>query len=496
MTIAMRVPPQTKFSSRGLVVGAGLCALAIFAGGAASAETLQQALRDAYRYNPALDSQRAQQRATDEQVPIALGGYRPSVDATADVGYTNRRVRPDGGGAGGETHPRGWSVTGTQPVFDGFQTLNAVRAAEAQVRGGRATLRAVETQVLLDAVTAYIDVVRDQAIVRLQENNVVVLTRELKATQDRFAVGEVTRTDVAQAQARRAAAVSQLDSARGNLKISRATYERVIGHPPSNLEIPPTPEALLPKTLQDAVAVGIQENPNVIAALYAEQQARHTVDQIWGRLLPQANIDATYSQRFGDAQGIEQVDTTNVTGRLTWQLYDAGINQAQVRQAKQTHIARLQDIEDFRAQATANVVSAWSQLQAARAQLVSDMAQVEANQIALTGVREEERVGQRTVLDVLNAELELVTSQVNLVTTRRNVLFSAFGTLAAMGRLTAERLALATDVYDPEAHYFEVRRKWGGVNITHQDGRREFLNTWETQVVPTSPSPPPGKPIK
>lgn len=470
-----------------------LCLEPLPTAGSASAESLKQALRDAYRYNPTLDSQRAQVRAIDEQVPIARSGYRPTVTGTADVGYENRRVRPNVSGTGGETHPRGWSVNTTQPIFDGFQTLNAVRTAEAQVREGRSNLRSVETQVLLDAVTAYIDVVRDQAIVRLQENNVVVLTRELKATQDRFAVGEVTRTDVAQAQARRAAAVSQLDSARGNLKISRAAYERVIGHPPSNLEIPQPPEALLPKTLQDAIAIAIQENPNVVAALYREQAARHTVDQIWGQLLPQVQVDASYAQRFGDSQTIDQVDTTTVTGRLTWPIYQGGLVHAQVRQAKQTHIARLQEVEEFRAQAIANVVSAWSQLQAARAQLVSDQAQVEANQIALTGVREEERVGQRTVLDVLNAELELVTSQVNLVVTRRNLLFAAYSTLAAMGRLTAERLALDTAVYDPEAHYFEVRNKWGGLSITHADGRREVLQAWDTEVVPAPRTAKPSK---
>ena len=463
--------------------------LAVLLTSGVSAETLQQALRDAYRYNPVLDSQRAQLRATDEQVPIALSGYRPIVTGTADAGYDMRRIKPNAQGSQSglqsETHPRGYAVTGTQPIFDGFQTLNTVRVAEASVREGRANLVIVESQVLLDASTSYVDVLRDQAIVRLQENNVVVLTRELKATQDRFAVGEVTRTDVAQAQARRAAAVSQLDLARGNLKTSRANFEQVVGHPPSNLVVPPMPESLLPKSITDAQGIATQENPNVVAALYREQAARHTVDQLWGQLLPQVQVDASYSRRYDESESIDQIDTTTVTGRVTWPIYQGGIVHAQVRQAKQTHIARLQEVEQFRAQATANIVTTWSQLTAARAQLVSDMAQVEANQIALTGVREEERVGQRTVLDVLNAELELVNSQVNLAITRRNVLFSAYSVLSAMGRLTAERLALATEVYDPEAHYFEVRRKWGGLSITRGDGRPEAVDEWNTQVRPS-----------
>ncbi len=323
---------------------------------------------------------------------------------------------------------------------------------------------------------------RDQAVVQLRENNVNVLTRELKATQDRFAVGEVTRTDVAQAQARRAGAVSDLDAARANLKTSRASYERTIGHPPSNLVVPPLPEKLLPTTLEAAQGIAIQENPNVVAALYREQQARYLVDRIWGEKLPDAQLDAAYSRRFDPSRTIDQLDSTTVTARLTVPIYQGGEVDARVRQAKQTHIARLQDVELFRTQAIANAVTAWSQLQAARAQLISDQATVSANQTALTGVREEERVGQRTLLDVLNAELELVTSQVNLVTTRRNLLVASYSLISAIGRLNAQRLALGTQVYDPEAHYFDVRRKWGGLSITHSDGRREILDVWDTQV--------------
>jgi outer membrane protein len=454
----------------------------------ASAETLLQALTDAYRYNPQLDSQRAQQRATDEEVPRAKSGYRPVITGNADVGYETDRIRPKQlGSPSGEIHPRGYGLNVTQPIFNGFQTTNQVRISEALVREGRSNLEATEQQILLDAVTAFGDVLRDQAVVQLRENNVNVLTRELKATQDRFSVGEVTRTDVAQAQARRAGAVSDLDAARANLKTSRAAYERIIGHPPSNLTVPPIPENLIPKALEGAQGIALQENPNVVAALYREQQARFTVDRIWGELLPSAQIDADYTRRYDPSRSIDQLDTGTVTGRVTVPIYQGGEVEARVRQAKQTHIARLQEVELVRTQAIANVVTAWSQLQAARAQLVSDQATVSANQIALTGVREEERVGQRTLLDVLNAELELVTSQVNLVTTRRNLLVAAYSVVSAVGRLNAQRLALGTQVYDPEAHYFDVRRKWWGISITHGDGRREYLDLWEThgQVEPS-----------
>ncbi len=232
-------------------------------------------------------------RATDEEVPRAKSGYRPLITGSADIGYQRTEIKP---GGATETHPKGYGVTATQPIFSGFRTVNSVRAAEATVRAGRELLRTVEQSVLLEAVTAYVDVVRDQAIVRLRENNVNVLTRELRATQDRFAVGEVTRTDVAQAEARRAASVSALDLARANLKTSRATYERVVGHPPSNLEEPRAQDRRLPTSVNEAVSIGSKESPNVVAALYLEQAARHTVDLIWGELLPTVQLEADYDE--------------------------------------------------------------------------------------------------------------------------------------------------------------------------------------------------------
>ena len=267
----------------------------------------------------------------------------------------------------------GYNVQLVQPLFRGFQTVNAVSEAEATVRSGRETLRSVEQSVLLEAVTAYMDVVRDQAIVRLRENNVTVLTRDLRATQDRFNVGEVTRTDVAQAQARRAAAVSALDLAKSNLQTSRATYERVIGHPPSNL-VEPGPSGLVPKTLADNTEISGRENPAVVAALYREQSAKFAVDRIRGERLPTAQLEATYQKRFDESVGLDWQETTAVTGRLTVPFYTGGEVEARIRQAKHTHVSRLQEIEQARTEVLAQVVAAWSQLIAARAQLESDHA--------------------------------------------------------------------------------------------------------------------------
>jgi outer membrane protein len=453
----------------------------------AHAENLSQALASAYRFNPRLDAARATMRATDEEVPRAISGFRPSVIGSADTSWEKTITNP-ASAASGTSHPRGYGVQLSQPLFQGFRVVNTVREAEATVRAGREALRTVEMGVLLEAVTAYMDVVRDQAIVRLRENNVTVLTRDLRATQDRFNVGEVTRTDVAQAQARRAAAVSALDLARANLKTSRATYERVVGHPPSNLA-EPTASTLVPKTLAGSIEISARENPNVVAALYREQAARHAVDRIRGELLPTLSLEAAHARRWDETTGIDTIEDNTVTGRLTVPFITNGEVQARLRQAKHTQISRIQEIEQARSEVQEQVVASWSQLDASKAQLESDQTTVEANRIALVGVREEERVGQRTLLDVLNAEQELLNSEVNLVTTRRNLVVASYTVLSSIGRLNAQELAVSSVVYDPEKHYSEVRRKWFDTNITDRGGRAQTLEV----VAPPPPGHPPAR---
>jgi outer membrane protein len=457
-------------------VGAGalLAVLACALTSQTSAETLPQALAATYKFNPRLDAARATQRATDEEVPRALSGYRPSVTGSADTSYQKQIIDGQNVHTNTESNPRGYTIGAVQPLFRGFRTVSAVSAAEATVRAGWETLRITESSVLLEAVTAYGDVVRDTAIVRLRENNVTVLTRDLRATQDRFNVGEVTRTDVAQAQARRAAAVAALDLARSNLKTSRATFERVVGHPPSNL-VEARATNLVLKSVQENVEISSRENPNVVAALYREQAARFAVDLIRGELLPTVQLETNYTKRFEPSASIDTSETTLVTGRVTVPFYTGGEVQARVRQAKHTHIQRLQEIEQARTEVQAQVVTAWAQLQAAQAAVESDVTAVEANRIALAGVREEERVGQRTLLDVLNAEQELLNAEVNLATDRRNLMVASYALLATVGRLNAQELGVAQLVYDPEAHYHDVRRKWFDISITHGDGRREVL---------------------
>jgi outer membrane protein len=291
---------------------------------------------------------------------------------------------------------------------------------------------------------------------------------------------------VEQAKARRAGAVAALDLARANLKTSRAAFERSVGHPPSRL-VEPKASILVPRVLAESVEISLKESPAVVAALYREQAARFNIELIRGELLPSVQLEANYAKRFDQSQSLEWAEDTTVTGRLTVPFYSGGEVEARVRQAKQTHVQRLQEIEQARTEVQAQVVTAWSQLQAAKAAVESDLVAVAANKVALAGVREEEKVGQRTLLDVLNAEQELLNSEVTLVTDRRNVVVASYRVVAAIGRLNAQELGVSSLVYDPEQHYQEVRNKWFDISITHPDGSRE------TVAPPPSDPPPPAK---
>jgi outer membrane protein len=464
-----------------LLLGICCCALILQASNL-HAENLNDTLAQAYRYNPQLDAQRATLRATDEDVSRANSGYRPSINASADVGRQRIETRPDFGNSG-TTSPRGFTVQAVQPIFRGFRTTNAVNAAEAAVRAGREQLRSVEQQVLLNAVTAYADVVQTQAIVKLREDNLRFVSVELKATQERFAVGEVTRTDVAQSQASVALSRSNLDQAKADLKSARARYEQVVGSQPRNLAKPSLTSKLVPRSLDEAIGIGTRENPAVVGALYAEQAQRFQVDEIRGELLPEAQIEATYTDRYDSSRQTEQTETSSIVGRVNVPIYaNGGEVYARVRQAKQTHLARLQDIETARAQSQSQVAQSWSQLVGFKAQLESDKAEIESNTIALNGVREEEKVGQRTRIEVLDQQLRLLLSQEKLETTKRSIVVANYTVISAIGRLNVSEIGATSTVYVPEAHLDEVSRKWIGLDITQDDGSGSHAGSWDAKV--------------
>jgi outer membrane protein len=472
----------------------------------ACAETLEQALADAYLINPVLNAERARLRATDEQVALAKSGLRPFISGSGDTAFLNTQTQQSNGrgasnpsdiglltgpvdqpfptnfpattgaipfddvfsqGQAGEddgvTNPRGYSVQLTQPLFEGFQNLNAIRQAKSTVQAAREALRTVEQTVLLDAATAYVNVVRDTAIVRLRENDVTVLSEQLKATKDRFDVGEVTRTDVAQAEARRAEALATLAAAQANLKTSRAAYEQIIGHPPGNLVTPASIRHLLPSDINEAMTLGDGENPIILAAVYTEEASLYAVQQIMGELLPVVTLEAQYQKRFDLGSTIDSQEQTTVLGRVNVPLYQGGGVSARVRQAKETNNQLKKEVEDARLRVHADVIANWGILQSSGPAINSAQAAVSANKIALTGVREEEKVGQRTTLDVLDAQRELLNSQIGLVTALRDRIVAEYSLYTAIGRMDAQTLGLPVPYYDPIEHYDIVKNKWMGL---------------------------------
>lgn len=444
------------------LVRSSLPVLALAAGlglSPAHAQSLQEALSQAYQSNPTLESQRAALRATDELVPQARSGFLPTLSAEGDIGR-NRQEQDEAISAWTE---KSVGVTLTQPVYRGGQTVAAVDRAEALVQAQRASLASTEQDVLLSAATAYLDVVRDQAVRQLNINNEQVLRRQLEASNDRFRVGEITRTDVSQSEARLSGAISARIQAEGQLSASRATFTRLIGTVPGQLVQPKT-NFVLPASQDEAVSLAEQNNPSVIAARFNERAASAAVDQVTGELLPSVNIVGSYQRIWDRPTANGAIDSGSLTARLTVPIYEAGATTSRVREAKQTVGQRRNQVDEAVRQARSTAVSAWEALVTARATIESNQAQVRSSEIALEGVRQEATVGSRTVLDVLNAEQELLDARVNLVTAQRDEVVAVFQLLSATGQLTAGRLDLGVTTYNYEDHYNKVRGKIWGVS--------------------------------
>ena len=475
-------------SGRGLrahiraIAGLALGGIAFAAGcTVAAADTLEWALVQAYQNNPSLNAQRAALRATDENVPQALSGYRPklSITSTDGFGYSstlsnsvNQSVFPNSvsyTNIAKDTVQRGVGATATETLFNGFQTANKTRQAESQVMGARQTLRVTEQQVLLDASTSYMNLLRDQAILDLNRRNVEVLTEQLKQTRDRFNVGEVTRTDVAQAESRLAAGRSALLGAQSNYVTSQANYRRVIGVDPGRLD-PGTPvDRLSPPTLPGAITAGETQSPSVLAAMYGVDIAELAVKISEGALYPNLALTASASRNYQPVYNINKQTLASVLGTLTIPIYQGGAEYSAIRQSKETVGQQRLNLDVNRDEARETVVASWGQLDAAKAQIEATTAQVNAAEIALNGVREEARVGQRTTLDVLNAQQELVNARVALVTAQHDRVVASYALLAAVGGLSMQHLGLNVLIYDPQVHYQQVRDAWIGVRTP--DGR-------------------------
>src|SRR5262245_33298607 len=454
------------------VIGASF---ALFDPALATAEPIAAALSQAYMGSPTLNAERARQRATDEAVPQALSGWRPTVSVVGDAGIArndSNLTRP------ATTYPAGVAITLSQPVFRGFRTVSGTARAEALVSAGRQNLLAVEQQVLLDAATAYMNVIRDRNVLKLRQTNVKVLMEQLRASETRFSVGEITRTDVAQSRARLALSRSQLSGAEANLAASIANYLRIIGHRPGTLRFPQLSK-VTPKSLDAALAMSERINPTILTAAFDEEAATHNIDLVAGELLPELTLNAQYSFNFiGNGGALnagrgESKDTWNDTatifGQVTMPLYEGGLTYSRVREAKQLASQKRLQVLDVRRQVREQVTNAWNILKAAEAVIVSTRTQVQANQLALEGVRQESLVGSRTTLDVLDAETDLVESQVLLATAERDRIVAAYQLIAAVGRMTARSLGLGVVYYDVEQNYLDTRWKFIGTGVNTVD---------------------------
>ena len=439
----------------------------------ALADTIEAALVRAYQNNPQLNAQRAQVRSTDENVPQALSGYRPKVNVTLGTGYQYQDIQAVQGNSGihnpNPLQPNSASLTVNQTLYNGNQTANKTRAAESQVSGSREALRVLEQTVLLQAATAYMDYLRDAATLEVQRSNVRVLEQTLKQTRDRFNVGEVTRTDVAQSEAQLAAGKTQALTAESNLTTTRANFRRIIGNEPSNLAPGSPVDRFLPQTIASAVNLSLVENPSVTAAMYGIDVNYLQVKINEGALLPTVTVQAGISTAYQQTLTVFRTNTASAIATASVPIFQGGAEYSLIRQSKENLAQQRLNLETTRDQSRANVVQAWGQLEAGKAQVQSAQAQVTASEIALNGVREEAKAGQRTTLDVLNAQQALVNARVALVTAQHDRVVASYSVLSAVGRLAPQVLGLNTTVYDPSVHYQQVRDSWVGVRTP--DGR-------------------------
>lgn len=444
-----------------------MASVSIASVGAATGETLQGALAKAYNNNSTLNASRAGVRVVDEEVAIAKSGYRPTVTGTVEGSYTSNvgRSRTTGTQVG---------ISVRQSLFDGFRTKNGIKSAESQVFAAREGLRNSEQNILFTAVTAYMDVIRDRKIAALRKKNVAFLVEQVRSAKARFEVGEGTRTDVAQADATRSAAIAQLTAAEAQAKSSAAAYREVIGENPKDLKAASAATGLLPKSLENALANASEEHPAISARKFEVDANLAGVKVAEGALLPTLGVSADLRQTSSSSTNSSFLNpngtnkSASVGMQLTVPIYQGGKVSAQVRQQKE-RLGQARINVDVANDSVRNAVSSsWTQYQALKAGVVANKAVVAAAQLALDGVVEERKVGQRTTLDVLNAQGDVVNAQLNLVSSEHSVVVASYAILQATGRLSASRLGLGVKIQNPEEHYEAVKDKWFGLRTPDQ----------------------------
>ena len=456
----------------------------------AGIRTLQSALAAAYSNNPTLLAARAGLRATDETVPAAIAGWRPQVTITGTGGGAFGTTTSTTGASTQDTLLGQQTVAGrtltssaqrplyaftgtvTQPIYRGGRTVAGINRAENQVMSARAQLQATEQQVFTDTIAAYVGVISNGQVLQLDANNEQVLQKQLQATNDRFRVGEITRTDVAQAEAALAQATATRAAQEGQLQTSRANFQRETGELPDNL-IEPQPLQLPGHAEQDIVTLANANNPNVVAALFNDAAAREAFNLAYSALMPNLSLQAQAFYTNNQQQVGLNAQGEQVTGSLTIPIYQGGSEYAAIRQARQQEQQARKQLDDQRRIATQQAVTAYQNYLSAKATITSNRAAIRANQIALEGVQREAIVGSRTTLDVLNAEQALLNSRVTLVQSLANFVTDSYAVANSTGRLTAYDLNLAVPLYDVNAYYRAVKNLWIGTGdyATEQLGR-------------------------
>ena len=452
------------------VLRSGIC-LAVascvaFAAPAARGEGLPEALAKAYRTNPQLNAERARQRATDENVPQALSGYRPQIVASLSAGLQAvRDLLPGNTIQSATLKPWTVGVTVTQTLFNGFKTANSVRVAELQVQSGREALRNVGQGVLLDAVTVYTNVLANQSLVDAQRANVAFLQETLGITQKRLNAGDVTPTDTAQAEARLSRGRADLNAAEVNLAVSQATYTQVIGNPPAQLRPAETVDRLLPRSRDDATGLAFREHPAVMAASFDFDVASTSIRVAESSLMPTITVQgsASRSRQSDPTLSSAGTDQASVTGQLTQPIYDGGTAASQTRQAKEVATQSRLVLDQVRNQSRTAAVGAWVANEGAKIAVTASEAEVRAATVALQGVQREAAGGQRTTVDVLNAQQDLILAKARLIGAQRDRVIASYTLLSAIGRLDVKNLGLNTPDYLPEVHYHQVRDAWHGL---------------------------------
>jgi outer membrane protein len=440
--------------------------LAVISGGAGHAETVGGALIKAYLNNPDINTQRAAVRVADENVPKANAGYMPTVSAQGNVGierFDGNLARLGGSGTG-TVFPRGYGVTANETIFNGNKTISSIRQAESQVFGAREQLRNTEQNTLLAGVTAYMDVLQDTAILDLDRNNVQVLQEQLRETRDRFTVGEVTRTDVAQAEASLSSAQATALSAEATLEAAVARYRQVIGDQPKSLAPVKPIVKPIPKTLPEAISISQVEHPAITASLHGVDAAQLGIAVAESALYPTVGVSASITNQFdfNNLPGLHLL-SGQVVGQVTIPIYQGGAEYAATRQAKENLSQQELQTDSERNQVRQAVVAAWGANTAAVGVVRAARAAVSANEVALAGVREEAKVGQRTTLDVLNAQQALLQARTTLVQAEHDQVVDSYSVLSAVGRLNIPTLGLAVAEYDPRVHFDQVKNKWIGL---------------------------------